>query len=603
MTQLKPRRYQLEAAEWALSRGRAVVCMPTGTGKTVVAGLWIRRLLESGRAKRVLVLEPTRFMVEQASWFLRERMGIDAWPVHGSLPVSYRRLALQRGRVIVATPEIVVADYGEFEEAGFDAVVVDECHHTTGQDAYKKVMTSLDFKYRLGLSAFIPPSRKAEIVSTIGEIRCWGWEHPELAKYIPEWVAEVYEAPFNDAERRAYEYLEDLWARHRGPARSLLSNAMRWMARDGPLALEETLRKPGSRLARIAPLLGALLEHPNVRPLHKLHALVRAVMDHEPVEKAIVFVDRVVVATSIARMLPTLNPVLILGRRRIDPHTALLEARKPETRLVIATSAGEEGIDLPEADLLVVWSPTASPLRFIQRLGRLLRATHQAGKKQKAVVYVTTPDTVDVDSLVDGLMLASKHGVHVNIEEEVLRGLLALSKRRRILDALEEKPMPLDILARALQAPPDRVEAGLRWLLRHGYAVYIYTGIGRVYASSTNIKRLYMEYPDDLAPRPGVEATILAYPAGQRDPLRRIRGGVETARKRLHRLLEKHGAFTRLVFTVLAPHRGLLRMHRYTYSYLVDNKEKLDLAIDNAYSAPAPGASEDITPNTRNPLG
>lgn len=113
-----------------------------------------KTLLSKGRARRVLVLEPTRFLVEQTSRVLRS-FGIDAAAVHGSISRGVRR-ARWRKRVVVATPEIVVSEgFREFGEP--DAIVVDECHHTTGQDPYVEVAKRYKPFWRLGLTAFIPP--------------------------------------------------------------------------------------------------------------------------------------------------------------------------------------------------------------------------------------------------------------------------------------------------------------------------------------------------------------------------------------------------------------------------------------------------------------
>jgi len=577
---LRPRKYQEEAAKWALQKGRATVCMPTGTGKTVVAGLWIKKMLERG-ARRVLVLEPTRFLVEQVAWFLRERMGLDARPVHGGMPRGLREKYAREARVVVATPELVAAELDYYRAAGFDAVVVDECHHTSGMDSYRVVMESLPARWRLGLSAFIPPSRRGMIERLVGEIRCWGWDHPEIRRYIPAWVAEVYEAPFNEAEMRVYEYLEEAWARASGHERALIGNAMRWMARDGPLALEESYRKEGSRLRQILPDLGRLLDHPWVRPLHKLHALVRALEDHEGFHKAIVFVDRVRVAEAIAASLPVYKPVLLVGRRRVDPQAALEAARSEEARVIIATSAGEEGIDLPEADLLVVWSNTASPLRFVQRMGRVLRAAPRI-QRQRSIVYIATPDTVDMDSLIDGLMLAQKHGVHVGLDPEVLTRLIGLSKRRRILEALSETPAPLDVVARLVGAPVERVKAHADWLARHGYLVYIHTSLGRIYTTPDKIPRLYEEYRDSLTPVEDAQATVSieGYP-------KRLHGPYHKVVPRLQRILEKTRTIPKAAYTVQgmkAP--GIVVMRRYTYTFQIDSWDKLKLTADNAYSLP-----------------
>jgi len=59
---MEPRSYQSEAAEWALTKKQAVCCLPTGTGKTLVAVLWLKLLFEQDKIERALVLEPTRFL-------------------------------------------------------------------------------------------------------------------------------------------------------------------------------------------------------------------------------------------------------------------------------------------------------------------------------------------------------------------------------------------------------------------------------------------------------------------------------------------------------------------------------------------------------------
>jgi superfamily II DNA or RNA helicase len=576
-----PRRYQLEAARWALSRRRAVVCMPTGTGKTLIAGLWIERLLSEGKARRVLVLEPTRFMVEQAAQYLREEVGLDARPLHGSLPHRVRMWAAG-GRVVVATPEILASDSPPVRVEEFDAIVVDECHHTTGEDAYAVVMRRARAEWRLGLTAFVPPSRRWEVEELVGEVRCWGWDDPEIRPYIPPWVGEVYEAPLNDEERRLYEEIERLWEQASGPGRAVLGNALRWLARDGAMALRESYVRGGA-LRRMLSAVHDLIWSRGVRPLHKLGALERALRDHEGFEKALVFVERVSVAEELARRLSHLNPVLLLGRRRVDPREALERARSGGSRLVIATSAGEEGIDLPEVDLLVVWSNTASPLRFVQRLGRALRATGRGGR-QRWVVFIATPDTVDVDSLLDGILAAREAGVEMGVSEEAVSRLIGLSRRRRVLEVIAESPAPEDVVARALGAPLERVREALRWLAEKGLAVYIYTPLGRVYAAKPAIGMLRERFPESMEPgRVRVEATIVCEGPGWR-----IRGArsLGEALERALRAMRRRGGCRALTVTVMAWLGGRVEMRNLRYSFPVYEPEVMEAVLRNAFSAP-----------------
>ncbi len=582
---IRPRRYQLEALRWALQRGRAVVCMPTGTGKTVIAGLWVREVLSRGLASRVLVLEPTRYLVEQTARVLRS-MGLPAEPLHGSLPRAGRARAW-RARVVVATPEIVVAEWGELAADGFDALVVDECHHTTGQDPYRIVASRIGARLRLGLTALVPPSRRAEIEEHIGEVRCWGWDHPEIARYMPEWAAEVYEAPLNAAERRLYEAIEEAWARARGAGRALLGNALRWLARDGAEALRETLeRSPRLRAA----LGGAyrLAWDPGVRGAHKLGALERILADHEGFTKAIVFVERVVIARIVAGALDDWGVALLLGRRAGagSPREALERARRPGVRVVVSTSAGEEGVDLPEADLLVLWSNTASPLRFVQRLGRLLRPRGPRGGGQKYAAFIVTPDTVDADSLLDGIAEARRAGVHVEVDEETVAHLVALTRRRRVLEVLYQHPATPDMVAQALGAPRDRVEAALRWLATRGYAAYIHTPIGRVYYPQDQTGPLYREYGEYLKPHPGVTATIKPLcPGGGARAVRQA--PYDRGRRALLAAFAACGELAGVRATAFHQVRGVVRVYNLAYSFRARLREAVEATVDNIYSAPA----------------
>lgn len=64
---IEHRLYQSGATEWALAKGQAVCSPPTGTGKTLVAVLWLKSLFEAGKVKNALILEPTRLLVNQTS--------------------------------------------------------------------------------------------------------------------------------------------------------------------------------------------------------------------------------------------------------------------------------------------------------------------------------------------------------------------------------------------------------------------------------------------------------------------------------------------------------------------------------------------------------
>jgi len=582
----RPREYQVEAAEWALSEERGVVVLPTGTGKTLVAVIWALELMEDGRARRVLFLEPTRFLVEQVAGYIRRVAGLEAEAVHGAVSRAERRRRWS-ARVVVATPEIVLADWGAFGE--FDAVVVDECHHTTGKDAYREVMTRLGgVRYRLGLSAYIPPSRRREIEETIGPIRVWSWSDPRIAPYIPPLIGEVYEAVLNSDERRLYEALEELSTRVPGRLRVAVRSAQRWLVRDGALALKDSMSRR-TMLAGLLRELRGLIEAPGVRPSHKAEAFLRVLADHEGFTKAIVFIDRVVVAEYACGLARSAGYgcVLIRGRMgRAGLREALERARREDTRVVVSTSAGEEGVDLPEADLLVMWSITASPLRFIQRHGRVLRARGPGGGPPKFVAYIVTLDTIDVDSFVDAMEAAERIGIDMPVSREVVERLWRRTTRSRLLSLLEGNPMPLELLAEAASMPLERLRRDLQRLMRHGDVVYIYTGIGRVYAYRGDIELLEERFAEYLDPVDNVEAKVKCLPLGSREWCRAVSGTYSSVKPRLLRMLGRLGGFERIHVSMTLLLGSVARLVNIVYTFRVDDEDVLDLVLRNAYAVP-----------------
>ncbi len=580
---IKPRDYQVEAAEWALERKGAVVVMPTGSGKTLIGVLWAKRLLETGEARRVLFLEPTRILVEQTARYVRKILGVNAVAIHGEYPRSKRREMWRKAVIAAATPETALSDHRIVLEEGFDCVVVDECHHTTGRDAYAEFMRKVKFRRRLGLSAFIPKSRWDEIRGFIGEIRVWSWSDERIRKYVPPWIGEIYEAELNEAEKKVLEALEETRMEYTGRLRGLVNTAIRWFVRDGALALKESLERETS-LAGILSHVRPMLEDPGVRELHKFDALKRILRDHEGFTKAIVFVDRVVVAKKIAEELRGQGAIALYGKAKMktDVRKVLEKARREETRIIVATSAGEEGLDLPEADLLVIWSNVASPLRFIQRHGRILRLASSRGLK--FVAYIVTPETPDMDSLLDSLEVARKAGVDVPIEESVIESLWRRTERSRILALLEGRPMPAEWLSELSNMPMDILRKALKRLGEKGMVMYIYTHLGKTYAVPEDAEVLEEMYGEYLDPSPSLTVKVKPIVGGKEQ--KSLSGTYSTLLPKLKRLLRKHGGIDALTASMQIPlPTGALQQLMLHYTFRIENERTLELVLKNIFSA------------------
>jgi len=460
---IEPRAYQTEAANWALTRRQAVCCLPTGVGKTLVAVLWLKHLFETSEAQKALILEPTRLLVNQTTEYFFQKAGVECVPIDGRIPKEKRHELWHSADLVVATPETALND---IEDVIADAIAVDECHHTVGQDAFAKVMAVLRPRYRMGLSAFVPARREQEVTELIGPIRRWSWTDPDIAPYVPNWIGEVYEGNLNSDEQALLKTIRQL------PSGSGLNPALleRYLSRDGSVAVKETLSKKNRRLAEA---FGEMLLPMIPERMHKLDAVRDAFNTHEP-QKAIVFVDRVVIADKVSELFPEMSPVLFKGKRgKFDQVAALHKSKDQEAHLVVSTSAGEEGIDLPLADLLVIWGNAASDIRFIQRLGRIMR---KAGEGLKFATFVVTPESSDFDSFALGLEKAAQAGT-IDVEKTFGWDAEVLWPRTtwwHLLQLLKGNPRPLGEMAQALEVRDELAEKIVASAVRKGRLFYIY---------------------------------------------------------------------------------------------------------------------------------
>lgn len=459
---LEPRAYQSEAANWALTRRRAVCCLPTGVGKTLVAVLWLKHLFETSEAQKALILEPTRLLVNQTTEYFLQKAGVECIPIDGRIPKGRREDLWHSANLIVATPETTLNDIGNVM---VDAVVVDECHHTVGHDAFANVMAILRAEYRLGLSAFVPERREQEVIELIGPVKRWSWSDPDIVPYVPNWIGEVYEANLDSHEQDLLKRIREL-PTYPGLNLALLE---RYLSRDGGVAVRETLSKKN----RLAQEFGEVLLPMVPDRMHKLDAVKDIFNTHEP-QKAIVFVDRVLIADKVSELFPEMNPVVFKGKKgKFNQVTALHKSKGQEAHLIVSTSAGEEGIDLPLADLVAIWGNAASDIRFVQRLGRIMR---KAGEGLKFATFVVTPESSDFDSFALGLEKAAEAGT-IDVEKTFGWDPEVLWPRTtwwHLSQLLRGDPKPLGEMAQALEVRDELAEKIVTSAVRKGRLFYIY---------------------------------------------------------------------------------------------------------------------------------
>ena len=101
-----------------------------------------------------------------------------------------------------------------------------------------------------------------------------------------------------------------------------------------------------------------------------------------------------------------------------NEQVAILESfRNGEFDVLVATSIAEEGLDIPEVDLVIFYEPISSEIRYIQRRGR-------AGRKSSgSVIILATKDTIDMRHLYSSKMRVEKMMNSLNNINTILKPL------------------------------------------------------------------------------------------------------------------------------------------------------------------------------------
>lgn len=440
---VKLRRYQLNVIGDVLSElekgARAIfVSMPTGSGKTLIEtyfGYWSVR-----NELRVLVIEPTRILCEQMLRVWRRVLG-------ATVGLSYegdcRGLEDCSKRVVIATPQTALKCLSSVP-GGFDVVIIDEVHHAFGTALYRDMLYKCRPSLLLGFTALVPSYRRqmgiAGLPGNLGSPVFLDYDFKALSEMggfsPPLAIADFYDACFDDLENTVYDML------FRGVGFKACPRVIKHLeltlARHGARAFCESLHSAVDK--GDADLPPAIFEELCSRdtPSHKARAVVEVLSkyDIESVKPILVYTTRKQTAYEIAEVLASklkLRVSVLTGDVPRHKRAVLVSGlRKGEADALVSTRVGEEGLDIPEAGLLVMSDIAKSELRFYQRLGRLLRLV--SPRRLKYLVLTLTPRTVEYDDLREATWSLQAAGVDISY---VVVNITELSARMRAAEVVE----------------------------------------------------------------------------------------------------------------------------------------------------------------------
>lgn len=194
------------------------------------------------------------------------------------------------------------------------------------------------------------------------------------------------------------------------------------------------------------------LEHPKLIELQKI---VQSTVDKQPDTKLIVFNqfrDNAVAVKKRLNLIKGVKAEIFVGQQKKgetgssqkEQKKILDDFREGLFNVLVATSIGEEGLDIPQVDLVVFYEPVPSAIRTIQRRGRTGR--HDKGQ----VIILVTKDTRDV---------AYKWSAH-HKEKQMYRNIGSVKREMTGIVSAPERPLTAYIEKSGVTIYADHRERG-----------------------------------------------------------------------------------------------------------------------------------------------
>lgn len=215
------REYQRTLADACL-RESTLVVLPTGMGKTVIALLVIADVLSRKKGK-VLLLAPTKPLVEQHAMFLRDKLvGKRTAVLTGEVDPEEREAEWVQSDVIASTPQVVANDLRTERISLRDVrlIIFDEAHRGVGNYAYVKIAREYMGQGGLVLGMTASPgssmAKIKEVCSNLGieNIEVRSEADPDVSSYVHDINVDWVEVEVPVGMRKVADVLRKLYGRY-----------------------------------------------------------------------------------------------------------------------------------------------------------------------------------------------------------------------------------------------------------------------------------------------------------------------------------------------------------------------------------------------------
>lgn len=405
------RDYQKDIAKTALLHNTLVV-LPTGLGKTAIAFYVIQRY------KRALFLAPTKPLVEQHYRSFINNFSLDKVTI-ATGSVKNRDY---ENRFIFATPQTITSDFEILNKDHFDIVVFDEAHRAVGNYDYVQIAKYFNKARTIGLTAS-PGYKREKIMEIINNLRINRIEYrkeddPQILKHLhikkinPIFIdlPNKYKELIKDINDKAQiikdelakifpnlkitkynvedisKYIEKLEEENKWKVWQEYSKLLTYLhlkelleiqSIDAAIRYVSDLNFNGSRAQKsISQELYNLLTNYNLDTHPKIIKLLE-IINKKNNKQGIVFSQYKAQIFHLSDILTskTIAHEILIGKTssRKKQFESIERFLRGEVNVLLSSSVGEEGLDLPGADYVVFYESIPSPIRVIQRMGRTAR--------------------------------------------------------------------------------------------------------------------------------------------------------------------------------------------------------------------------------------
>ncbi|MEM4479287.1 MAG: helicase-related protein [Candidatus Methanomethylicaceae archaeon] len=411
-----------------------IVGLPTGLGKTYIAGAFLLRETQKN-PKKILFLTPSIPLGVQQTLFARKMLNIDsAYFISGNIsPEKRKLLKVWNAGFIVTTPQTFYNDFLiEYEDEiklaksldntleilkevlkfkfPFDIIIADECHGYIGDTSgYSILLTAkANGSKILALSAtpqLHSPIRLKELKKIFENIEMISIEDSEIREFIPRRIINIININAPNNLILIYKKLMEVINLYKEKIiEEFGKNHVKKYCKDHPICISfialKTLRMRIIEDGASSVINYNIWKLKELRDIYKIYkeisnsnhkfSSIYEILEWEKYEKAIIFIESVIAAKQLGLLLQEkygIDNVAILvgkGEMNMNQQTSALIQFKERAKILVTTSIGEEGLDIPTADLEIWIDPPSNPKKWIQRFGRILRQT----KKDKiAKIY------------------------------------------------------------------------------------------------------------------------------------------------------------------------------------------------------------------------